>query len=451
MSNDRNRDLFLRAAADWVCDSYSVDIRYLIRKDGEQLYLWEASIELAPLPASQDMSFRIETSLLLTAHHLFHDQPKVELMQLLERATQGQIDVSGYSFHLNKEQPYDYYSEMIHHDRWYSDLHLQVIGGRSPLPAPIDIASIDNALRRSDPPFDGLVDITAQLGLTDFQSNTGAPSIKIRVGPPVDLIFPQCSLQDDRLCVTLHAHPYFDVSRMSLAIRAVPGTGLHSRKQVASAIEWKQPYGGRREGVLEIHLDQADSVLVMLTIGNSTVRRQWFLDSAKARNSRLIAIQHFDREFRMIRQAVLNPASSERFEKGIAALLFLLGFTPVLQLETDSPDIVVTTPGGRLVILECTTRMADFNSKLGKLVDRRGSLSKALKASGHYPRVDAVLVCALPKNQIAIQAADLETHRTILITKENLISAFDQLRFPNDPDEMIGKAVAQFATGLSEY
>lgn len=451
LSDDHYRTLFLQAADDWVCDSYSIDIRYVARKDGNQSYLWEASIALAPLPDSQDMSFRIDTYLLSTARYQLCDQPKKKLMQVLESATQGQVDVDGCFFCLSNEQPYDYYSEMIHRDRWYSDLHLQVIGSRSALPAPIDILSIDNALRRSDPPFDGLSDISVQLGLENIHSGSDIPSIKIRVHPPADLIIPECSLQDDQLYLTLHAHLCFDVSRIRLAVRAVPGKGLHSRKQVALKIKWKRSHNGRQVGILDIRVDQADSVLTMLMIGDTTVRRHWFLDSTKASHNRLIAIQHFDKELRMVRKAVLDPSDPERFEKGIAALLFLLSFTPVLQLETDSPDIVVATPGGKLVIVECTMRIADFNAKLGKLVDRRGSLSKALQTSNHYSRVDAVLVCALPKNQIAMRANDLNSHQVILVTKEDLAMAFDQLRFPNDPDEMIDNAVAKFAAGRDAH
>jgi hypothetical protein len=175
-------------------------------------------------------------------------------------------------------------------------------------------------------------------------------------------------------------------------------------------------------------------------IGGYPVRRHWFVDSAKSPHDRLIAIQHFDGELRMIKKAVLESVDSGRFEKGIAALLFLLGFTPVLQLESDSPDIVVATPSGRLLIVECTIKIADFGVKLGKLVDRRASLVKALQVSMHYSRVDAALVCALPKDQIAMRADDVIAHKVILVTKEELMLAFDQVRFPSNPDEMIDTA-----------
>lgn len=46
-----------------------------------------------------------------------------------------------------------------------------------------------------------------------------------------------------------------------------------------------------------------------------------------------------------------------------------------------------------------------------------------------------------------MRADDLVTHQMILITKEELVEAFNQLRFPNDPDKMIDNAIAKLAAG----
>jgi hypothetical protein len=144
----------------------------------------------------------------------------------------------------------------------------------------------------------------------------------------------------------------------------------------------------------------------------------------------------------MVRQAVLENADSAKFENGVAALLFLLGFSPSVQIETDSPDLVVATPFGRIALIECTTRIADFSAKVGKLVDRRGVLAKALHASKHPANVAAVLVCRLPRDQIAAQAEELRTHKVILLTREDLEAGFDRLRVQNDPDQMLDDAEA---------
>ena len=177
----------------------------------------------------------------------------------------------------------------------------------------------------------------------------------------------------------------------------------------------------------------------MLMVGDSVVQRHWFPDPVKARNRRLLAVRHFDSELRMLRAAVLDTTDSDQFEQGIASLLFLLGFAPVVQIEKDSPDIVVATPGGQLGIVECTTRIADFSMKLGKLVDRRGALAKAMDGAGHPSDIVAVLVCRLPKDQIASVKDELRAQRVRLIAKEELVTALEYVLHPPDPDELVSQ------------
>ncbi len=444
LTNETFKQAFLDAADAWVCDGYSVDIRFIAEVDGDGARLWDGSVALNPLPAERDIGFRIESTNLIVGQIQRFREKKRSLLALLDRAADGVLQLPGKELPL-PGKPYRFYSEMSHRERWFSTLHLQVSGGLSSLPSSSLLTTIDNTLRASQPPFDGLDDAATWLGLVAPGTSATPPSINIRVGPPVDLIFDKCALANDRLRLTLHAHPRFDVTQVVLAVRATPGNFLDGRKQVSSEINWGRVRNGRREGKVQIDLQHADNVLTMLMIGGSTVRRQWFLDPAKARNNRLLAIQHFDKDLRMVRQAVLESPDSSKFEQGVAALLFLLGFSPSLQLENDSPDLIVTTPGGRLAIVECTTRIADFPSKLGKLVDRRGALSKSLVASGHPALVSAVLVCRLPRDQIATHADELRAHNTILVTGEDLAAGFDRVRFPSDPDHMLDEAHARIS------
>jgi len=39
---------FIDAAKDWLCDSCSVDVRYIAKRDGQQLRLLDASITFFP-------------------------------------------------------------------------------------------------------------------------------------------------------------------------------------------------------------------------------------------------------------------------------------------------------------------------------------------------------------------------------------------------------------------
>jgi hypothetical protein len=202
---------------------------------------------------------------------------------------------------------------------------------RGPTPSPESLSTIDNDLRISTPPFDGLSDLSVWLGLdTAAMQNGGSPAIVIRVRPPIDLITDRCELRDDRLTLVMHAHPSFDTSQIRVAIRGVPSDmGLGGRQQIAERIEWGPISNNRREGRAHIETPNCDSVLAILMSGASTIRRHWTLDPNKAGNSRYMAINHFDRDLRKIRNAILETLESSKFEQGVAALLFLLGYSPV--------------------------------------------------------------------------------------------------------------------------
>jgi hypothetical protein len=440
-------EAFLQSAGDWLCDGYFLDTRYIAATAPSCPEIISASLLVHPLPPHRrDLGFRISGSRFLIGQTQTVSARRASLVDSIERAISGEISVAGEAMRLLPESAFNFYSEMAVRDRWFSELHLQILGARRPQLSSFELASADNELRLASPPFDGLTDACNWLGLTTPGSTANPNTINIRVGPPVDLIFDECWLTADLLKLTLHAHPKFDISRVRLAVRAAPDNGLLGRQQIASKIAWQRSKDGRRPGVVEIALPQSDSALVMLMIESSNVRRQWFIDPAKARNNRYLAVQHFDKELRMVRQAVLESSDSVKFEHGVAALLFLLGFTASVQLETDAPDLVVTTPGGKLTIVECTIRTADIAAKLGKLVDRRGSISKYLAASGHPAEVNAVLVCRSPLDQLPAKALEASQNKVILLTNKDLLAAFDRVRLPGDADEILAGAIARFAS-----
>jgi hypothetical protein len=425
---------FFDAAEAWLCDGYALDIRYVGDVQAGSFHIWSAAVRLYPLRTDLDLAFHIQTENIIAGQLQRYPVGKVEALGLLHSAVEGRIALPQGHLVLPPSPTCSYHSEMHQRDKWFSELHLQVDGGRTPPPSAERLVRMDNDLRMSQTPFDGLDDLSMWLGLGIPALTAAAPMVVVQVGPPVDLILGQCSLSNDELKLVLHAHASFDTDRLSIAVRGAPGDGLRARQLVTADIQWRAIEENKRVGVATIIIKGVDQVLTMLMIGASTVRRHWFVDPAKARNSRLLALQQFDADLRMIKEAVFETQDSKRFEMGIAALLYLHGFAPVIQLETDAPDLVVSTPAGRLAIVECTTRIADVASKLGKLVDRRGALSKAMGGSGHAATILAVLICRLPRDQIAAQRTALQSQNVALVSRDELSYALTGVRNPADAD-----------------
>lgn len=444
--SEADKEQFIDAVENWVCDPYTVVIQYIAQRIDGAISIRGASIDLFPLPFPKDLSFSLDSGEILAGHILLHGQSREAIFRIIENAVNGKLEIGVGAISLKNEGAFSYYSEHLYGDKWFSGLHLQVSGNQSALAQlPYqNVARIEAQLRRSSPPFDGLQDLSTWLSLNNPLQTNQPPSITIRVGTPVDIILPESRLDQDELSLVLHAHPQFDLGKYEVAINTMPGDGVHGRFLASSRIKWKKKVSkGKREGKARIKLKNADSAFMMLTIGEITVRRHWLPDPKKASNSRLVSTQLFDNDLKQVRNALFDSQDPNRFEKGVGALFFLMGFSPGMQVESDAPDIIAATPSGRLVVVECTMRIADFSSKLGKLVDRKNALLKELQGSRIPNRVEGILVCRLPKSQIAINVSELKSHQIILLTEEDLQHAITMLREHLDLDKYIDDTLSQ--------
>jgi len=363
---------------------------------------------------------------------------KEQILAIVRKALDGTITVNGQDLTLPKDVSYQYQSPGMDQNTWFMPLALQVHG--SAPSATIDLSSIDTALRAATPPFDGTEDLRAWLGMR-LPDAGSLSTIAFAINPPVDIRVDHSSLSGGVLRLVLHAHPNADRSQVSVAVRAVPGDGLLGRVQVADKIVWGGVTEGRIEGRAEVTLPNATGALAMLLIGAATVRRNWFLDPAKAPNHRFAAVQQFDTDLRMLKRGLFEDTDSTRFEIAVASLLFLLGFSPAVQLETNSPDVIVATPVGRLVLIECTTRIADVPAKIGKLVDRREALLRTLRGNNQATEVVAALVCRLPRDQIAAQVETIKGMRIVLAAAEDITDGLNRARLPVDPEDILTQAL----------
>jgi hypothetical protein len=434
---------FLKRCEQWLCDGYSSDIRYIATATQDGPTLFDAAVLLNPLPHTLAHPLSLALPTLLAGQEQTARVPKEQLLDIVRRAVSGTIRVGGQELALPKEGSYRYQPAAMDQTTWFMPLTLQLHGLVASTLA--DPGSVDNALRAATPPFDGLEDLRTWLGLRQLDGNS-LSTIAVIVNPPVDLRVDYSQLSGGILRLVLNAHPKADRSQVRIAVRAVPGDGLHGRLQIADRIAWADAADDRIEGKVEVALPNATGALAMLLIGPDTVRRNWFLDPAKAPNHRFAATQHFDSDLRMIRQGLFESPDPSRFEAAVAALLFLLGFSPSVQLETNSPDLVVATPHGRLILVECTTRVADVATKMGKLVDRRGALLRTLREDNHGAEVAAALVCRVPRDQIAVQADAIKAMGIVLATAEDLTDGLTRARLPVDPDDILAQALRALAS-----
>lgn len=430
---------FFSALNGWTCDGYSLALNYLaLQNTNGEMRLLRAAMVASPVPGDEARSFTLRSERIAAGSIVRNNLAQSEIVEILSDLSCGIVIIDDEAFAFASSK-IDFQSDLADTVRWEYDLHLRV---NAPLTegCKFDVASIDREFRTLSTPFDGLPDITGFLSLGgDRNPPTDFAKAELIVKPPVDCMIGQTTLSNDVLRVSLLAHPAFSNADLSVAVRATPGVGLSARRQVATDISWIAGENGFLHGTGEIHLQNSDSALIMLSLAGKTVRRQWFLDPIKARNARVFAAKHFDPDFRQLRRALLEDRDGPRFELGISALLFLLGFAPAVQVETEAPDILVASPAGRLVLIECTLKISDFRTKLGKLVGRRASLGREMNSTGHITQMYAVLICRAPRDQLVIDEEELRYHGVVLLTQPDIENGLLRLNGHTDPDQLLSE------------
>jgi len=429
---------FFSAATAWICKGYAASIRYVILKDSsDRWWLSELAIVLVPIAVREDFNFSLNLEHIKAGQIQLNSQNQFELFKICQAAALGRfiLDEETYFFY---SQNISYQSDMRTTDRWNCDLHLLAVTADGSPSLNIDFSRINNQLRLASVPFDGISDLCGWLAVGNPNTAEYRPSAVIRVSPPVDWVEKDSHVSNNSLQLKVVAHPSLDVKNIGVAIRVVPGRGIAGRMQVGNMIKWDRSPDAHL-GTLQLSFENAVSVLIMISLAHETVRRHWLLDASKAQNVRLAATKTYDAELSQVRRAIFDSNDSRRFELAIASLLYMLGFSPAPQIETEAPDLIVSTPAGRLIIVECTLRIADFRSKLGKLVDRRNTLQSVLKSGEHNVGLYAVLICALPRSQIVFSESELRDYKIILLAKENLEEAFARLPFAVDADALFSE------------
>lgn len=330
---------------------------------------------------------------------------------------------------------------------WLNQPTIQVEASQSSsLPDHRLLDQIDQKLRLANIPFDGMDDLVRWLAVSDPRTNRNSAKILAVLHPPCQIATDVSAFSGDILRLTVRAHPALDIERTQISVISFPGETAESRLQLGSKIKWRhEETKDIRVGEVEAELPHAERALVMVSIGDSCVQRHWFANPLKSQDARLTAVRSSDPELKMLRRYLLNERDQDKFELGVALLAFLKGFSPAVQVEKDAPDILLVTPGGQLVVMECTLQTKDVNTKVGKLIDRLHALDTSLKASKQSRQILAVLVTQQQRAQVALTDEEIKAKKFVLLTHEDLESELGRTGIFGDVDDLVSSAIRRLA------
>ncbi|WP_266182143.1 hypothetical protein [Dyella humicola] len=438
-------DAFLGDAKKWIVGECSIDLRFVARKSStpDTYEIVHASLAVLPLPdqRSKDLDFELEANGFWFGQQHADGLSAQEAINIVADACAG--FVVAYGRHLKLTGYGRNFRALPVDNEWVASTLGISIGSQAPWGHREDVSllEVNETLRRSSPPFDGLEDILSWLAL---QADLGSEDRKLNliVHAPVNVRADKTKVEDGAVHLTVVAHPNLEFDDVTVALRGAPPKGVAHRMQVADRIVWADSEDDVRYGTAKIEMPGIDAAQVILSLGFRYIFRQWFTDAVRSRNERYLAVRLFDANLKQLRRFVLEDSNSDKFEIAIAALAFMSGFSPGMTLETSAPDIVVSTPTGRLVLVECTIKTSDVHLKIGKLVDRREALRKALQGDGRQVSLLSVLVCQSSRENVAAEDRELAQKGILLLCREDLQTHLDgALHAPIDPDQMYKDAL----------
>jgi hypothetical protein len=302
-------------------------------------------------------------------------------------------------------------------------------------------------LKANDPPYDSLGELLNEFLLGGYDGDQSCLEVSIPNIAEVDLSS-QVSGSVARPGVMLP--PGLDKTPLSLGI-LVNHQGAVVKRIVlrGDQLTWSQSESSlipkHQLGIGNVEIPTGAALKCIAVYNGIAQHEAWIGDPGAFPNWKRTAYELADPGCAILRDLLFEEKKPRRkeggdFEEGVASLLWMLGFG-VLHLRSprmlDNPDLLLTTPHGRLVLVECTVGVIDKDYKLAKLHARARSLRSQLEKAGqgHIDLVP-VLVTSLPTASVV----DIDKAARFgigVLTQEGLKSAFDRSIVPQDPDALV--------------
>lgn len=451
-SSDRDTDaidLFKKHIATWEAAYSNVGLSYHAVRDGSRLTIMHARLFLHVSPTgvpNRAVKFLDQEVGYLTLNEL-----RLGIWEIIERFTQGETLETPNGqivFPIDDNQIVRISLQTLHEEGLPSSrLSLLTLTGAR-LHRERFSLDIDWSLKANDPPYDGMMELLTQYRLGRYNGEFAyleVPAVHIA---ELDYDSPVSGEVAEPSVFFPNA---LDPSFLSLGILIYKGEGVVERLLISgddliwSEIEssTSQKYG---RGRVDIPLGAA--IKCFVSYQGVTQHERWIADPGLFPNWRRTTYEWADRGCEALRDFLFEEKKPRKdsldFEVGVAGLLWMLGFG-VFHLETkrlkDNPDLIVTTQGGRMALVECTIGVIDTDDKLAKLLSRSRSLKDQLSKSGSA-HVDLlpILVTALPADQV-MDIEKATKFGIVVLTKETLSSVLERTVFSQDSDTFFQEQV----------
>lgn len=422
----------------WVVDSYSVNVNFLAKYVDSKWVLWNCRLAFGPRLWEKDESWEVQTSNILAGNMKLNVQSIGQAESLLESAVNGLITTGNFNLSLPNQSRSYYLSTTEYNPIFFSHSLKVTVNQHTDLGVSSILSFVINEeLRCGVHPFDGIGDLCSFLGFNE-NALLSDPFIELIVQPPADLDTAQCDMNDGNLKLALFKHPKLESSDFSIGLRCFPKPSIQNRFKIPTAdIAWVKR-DDFESGLMYKQFTDTVMVQVFLSVKGKIVRRHVIHDRSRATNLRYQLHNHFDVNLKKLKESLFSEKKPQDFEKAIGIVFNILGFSVCTFIDTDAPDIILSSPKGRVVLVECTLRTHDIRTKAGKLHHRKTEIINKIKIDFPWVEVVPVLVCNQPRDTIT-EDFFVNDNNIILFCQEDIVQALETLQLLSDPDDLLDK------------
>jgi hypothetical protein len=305
---------------------------------------------------------------------------------------------------------------------------------------------LDWELRSSDTPYDTVQELSRDYGLGGLF--TDELSVEVIATSVMGFDGDNCIISNETAKIVVKLANKLDVNKADIGFREIKPNQIKRGKLRGSQFQWTKTET-MQLGALEMPVEKA-AILHCYALYNNVTQTHWYIsDPRTSQNARRVVFESFDTGCTILSEFLSRSRTKGQdardLEIGVAWLCWMLGFNPIQMGSTartqDFSDLILATPQGQLVIVECTTGLLRADSKLSKLIARAAVVRMRLDQSNNqHLKLLPVMVSTLTKDELQADLEQAERLGVGVLTREDLDDLIKGTIIARNADELFAAA-----------
>jgi hypothetical protein len=322
----------------------------------------------------------------------------------------------------------------------------------------LDLQALDWELRAAVTPYDGINDLLIEYRLFQLAD---VSTIEI-VAYSTCAVDQRSTIDGEVAHLAVQIAPSLTPEKFSAGYRIIDqGKTVARGRFNGNDFAWTDE-GPHHLGRKDFAVPRAAVVHAMANYNGVAQQHLYFGDPKTFQNSRRAVLEALDITQTFLTDIVaktqgrMNRAEKDNFEAIIPWLFWEHGFgvahiggVPQLQ---DTPDIILATPAGNFVVVECTVGMLKGDQKLQKLHDRALAVRRGLDASKQqHLHVLPMIVTAKTLEEVQPDIPEAEKLGIYVVARAQIDQLIERTLFVSNPDTMFEQTLATVKAAQAKH